>query len=127
MARGEKNKKNAILQKIAKHIGSPQIINKKGKRFQLATNRPICRFEYLEAVKEIEALFELGVKQCSLRQWCEMSPDGAQVDERCNNSPWERCNDKKLCPYGFLWRHWKLAEYEVGNTCFEVNRECGDA
>ena len=110
MARGERDKKNVILQKIAKYIGSPQIINKLGKRFQLATNRPICRFEYLEAVKEIESLFEHGVKQCTLRPWCEMSPDGAPVDERCDNSPWTRCNDKQLCPYGLLWTHWKLAD-----------------
>ena len=113
MARGGRDKKNAVLQIIANYIGSPQIINKLGKRFQLATNRPICKFEYLEAVKEIEALFEYGVKQCSLRPWCEMSPDGAPVDERCNQSPWERCNDNQLCPYGLLWRHWQLEDYEV--------------
>ena len=63
--------------------------------------------------KEIEALFEHGVKQCSLRPWCEMSPDGAPVDERCNTSPWKRCNDDQLCPYGLLWQHWKLADKEV--------------
>ena len=114
MARGDRDKKNATLQIIAQYIGSPQIINKQGKRFQLATYRSVCRFEYIEAVKEIEALFEEGVKKCSLRPWCEMSPNGAPVDERCDNSPWERCNDRNLCPYGMLWRHWKLAEYEVG-------------
>lgn len=113
MARGERDKKNAILQTIAEYIGSPQIINNFGKRFQLATKRPICRFEYLEAVKEIEALFEDGVTRCSLRPWCEMSPDGAPVDDRCDKSPWERCNDKNLCPYGMLWRHWKLADKKV--------------
>ena len=113
MARGERDKKNAILQVIAEYIGSPQIINKLGKRFQLATKRPICRFEYFEAVKEIEALFEYGVKQCGLLPWCEMSPDGAPVDERCYRSPWSRCNDERLCPYGLLWRHWNLADKEV--------------
>lgn len=102
LARGEKDKKNVLLQNIAKNIGSPQIVNKLGKRYQLATKRPICRFEYLEAVKEIEALFENGVKRCNLRSWCEMSPDGAPVDERCDNAPWTRSNDEKLCPYGLL-------------------------
>lgn len=113
MARDKKNKENAVLQFIAKNIGSPQMVNKKGKRYQLATERPICRFEYLEAVKEIEQLFEFGIKKCSLKPWCEMSPDGAPVDERCNNAPWKRCNDIRLCPYGLLWRHWNLAKYEV--------------
>lgn len=42
-----------------------------------------------------------------------MSPDGAPVDDRCDNAPWKRCNDEQLCPYGLLWKHWKLSGYEV--------------
>lgn len=113
MARGKRDKENAVLQFIAKNIGSPQMVNSLGKRFHLATDRPMCRFEYMEVVKEIERLFEEGKKDCSLKPWCAMSPDGAPVDERCDNSPWSRCNDKRLCPYGLLWRHWKLADKEV--------------
>lgn len=113
MARGKRDKDNAVLKYIAKNIGSPQMINSKGNRFQLATDRPICRFEYFEAVKEIESLFEQGVRDCSLKPWCKMSPDGAPVDERCDVVPWTRCNDANLCPYGLLWRHWKLADKEV--------------
>lgn len=112
MARSKRNKDNKVLQYIAKNIGSPQMINELGKRFQLATDRPICRFEYLEAVREIEHLFEFGERKCSLRPWCRMSPDGAPVDDRCYNAPWKRCNDEQLCPYGLLWRHWKLSGYE---------------
>ena len=113
MARGKRDKDNAVLQHIAKSIGSPQMINARGMRFQLATERPICRFEYLEVVKEIECLFEDGKKYCGLKPWCALSPDGAPVDERCDNAPWSRCNDERLCPYGLLWRHWKLADKEV--------------
>lgn len=113
MVRSGLDKKNSVLQFMAKNIGSPQMINAKGNRFQLATSRPICRFEYLEAVREIERLFEYGIRSCSLKQWCEMSPDGAPVDERCDNTPWERCNDANLCPYGMLWRHWNLADRVV--------------
>ena len=113
MARGKRDKDNAVLKYIAKNIGSPQMINAKGYRFQLATDRPICRFEYFEVVKEIESLFEQGVRDCSLKPWCKMSPDGALVDERCDVAPWTRCNDANLCPYGLLWRHWKLADKEV--------------
>lgn len=113
MARGKRNKENSILKYIAKNIGSPQMVNELGKRFQLATDRPICRFEYLEAVKEIEQLFEDGKHKCNLRPWCEMSSDAAPVDDRCDFAPWKRCNDEQLCPYGLLWRHWKLADYEV--------------
>ena len=112
IARSKRDKENKVLQYIAKNIGSPQMINELGKRFQLATDRPICRFEYLEAVREIESLFEFGERKCSLRPWCRMSPDGAPVDDRCYNTPWKRCNDKQLCPYGLLWRHWKLSGYE---------------
>ena len=112
MARSKRNKDNKVLQYIAKNIGSPQMINELGKRFQLATDRPICRFEYLEAVREIEYLFEFGERKCSLRPWCRMSPNGVPVDDRCYNAPWKRCNDEQLCPYGLLWRHWKLSGYE---------------
>ena len=100
MARGKIDKDNEVLKYIAKNIGSPQMINAKGNRFQLATDRPICRFEYFEAVKEIESLFEQGVRDCSLKPWCKMSPDGAPVDVRCDVAPWTRCNDANLCPYG---------------------------
>lgn len=104
MARGKRDKDNGVLKHIAKYIGSPQMVNAKGGRFQLATDRPICRFEYFEAVKEIEDLFENGTKSCSLKPWRKMSPDGGPVDERCDKAPWTRCNDDKLCPYGLLWR-----------------------
>lgn len=113
MARGKKDKDNIVLQYIAKHIGSPQMVNKLGKRFQLVTNRPICRFEYLEAVREIEQLFEYGEHICSLKPWCEMSLEEAPVDDRCDNAPWSRCNDSQLCPYATLWQHWKLGEKKV--------------
>ena len=115
MARGKRNKENAVLKYIAKNIGSPQMVNELGKRFQLTTDRPVCRFEYFEAVREIERLFEYGERKCSLKPWCELNPDGAPADSRCDNAPWKRCNDELLCPYGLLWRHWKLADYEVSS------------
>lgn len=113
MAKGKRNKGNEMLMFLAKTIGSPQMVNKNGMRFQLTTNRPICRFEYLEVVREIENLFEYGTKRCGLKQWCRMSPNGAPVDERCDNNPWERCHDNQLCPYGLLWKHWKLGDKEI--------------
>lgn len=113
MARGMRDKNNRMLQYIAKNIGSPQMVNSKGLRFQLATDRPICRFEYLEAVKEIENLFENGERKCGMKSWCALSPDGAPIDERCDKEPWKRCNDVQLCPYGLLWRHWKLVDKVV--------------
>lgn len=113
MARGMRDKNNRMLQYIAKNIGSPQMVNSKGLRFQLATDRPICRFEYLEVVKEIENLFENGERKCGMKPWCALSPDGAPIDERCDKEPWKRCNDVQLCPYGLLWRHWKLVDKVV--------------
>lgn len=113
MARGKRDKDNEILKYIAKNIGSPQMLNVLGKRFQLVTDRPICRFEYLEVVNDIERLFEYGNIECSLKLWCGTSPDGANVDERCENAPWTRCNDANLCPYGLLWRHWNLCDKQV--------------
>lgn len=113
MARGERNKRNGVLQFIAKNIGSPQIVNAVGKRCQLETDRRINKFEYLEVVKEIERLFEYGIRGCCLKPWCKVSPDGAPVDERCDKEPWRRCDDQNLCPYGLLWRHWNLARFEV--------------
>ncbi|MBO7651217.1 MAG: hypothetical protein J6S84_00660 [Bacteroidales bacterium] len=122
MARGKRDKENAILKFLAKNIGSPQMVNAKGKRFQLATNRPICSFEYLEVVREIEKLFESGFVKCSLKSWCQMSPDGAPIDERCDKAPWRRCNDVLLCPYGVLWKHWHLGGKEIVIKKRQTNR-----
>lgn len=113
MARDKRDKDNKVLQMIARTVGSPQMVNAKGLRYQLATTRPICRFEYFEAVREIERLFETGSVSCRLKPWCRMSPNGAPVDNRCDKAPWTRCNDVALCPYGLLWRHWNLANKTV--------------
>ena len=113
MTKCKRDKENAILQYLAKNIGSPQMINAKGKRFQLVTDRPICRFEYFEVVRQIENLFEYGTTKCNLKSWCKISPDGAPVDERCDNAPWQRCNDVRLCPYALLWKHWNLNNKRV--------------
>ncbi len=113
MTKCKRDKGNAILQYLAKNIGSPQMINAKGKRFQLITDRPICRFEYLEVVRQIENLFEYGTTKCNLKSWCKLYPDGAPVDERCDKAPWQRCNDARLCPYALLWKHWNLSNKRV--------------
>ena len=67
--------------------------------------------EYFRAIREIEKLFEFGQKQCTMMSWCHHSP-GSTPNDLCEYAPWEKCKEERLCPYAFLWKHWKLASYE---------------
>jgi hypothetical protein len=40
--------------------------------------------------------------------WCNKSPD-LTPNELCKKSPWKKCEEKKLCPFALVWKHWNLA------------------
>jgi len=68
--------------------------------------------EYFKAFSQIEQLFSNGDKPCSLYKWCCKSSNSTP-SKLCNSTPWKKVNDKSLCPYAILWKHWNLSKYEV--------------
>ncbi|MDF2433758.1 MAG: hypothetical protein JWP44_3389 [Mucilaginibacter sp.] len=52
---------------------------------------------------------------CELKDHCIKSQgpgNNIVVDHRCDTAPWSRCNDRELCPFAVMWKHWSLAKYE---------------
>ena len=99
---------------LFEEIGTPLIANMDDKSWfnppkgLIGTEIHIDRFA---AIREIFCLYELGYKKCKMKNYCQHSPDGDITDIHCDNSPWERSNQKRLCAYGALWRTWGLNDY----------------
>lgn len=113
MAKGAKDKANGVLQFFAKEIGSPIMENNQGQLFKLKLSDGEPPTEYLYVLEQIYNLFNYGVKQCSLKEWC-LKTSGeplAQADDRCDMAPWSRCREKYLCPYAVFWHHRKLSGF----------------
>ena len=68
--------------------------------------------EYFKAFSQIEQLFSLGLKECSLYEWCCKSPQSTP-SELCLSAPWKKVQEKRMCPYALLWKHWNLSKYDV--------------
>ena len=105
--------KNSQWGELIHKVGSPLICNEKGNYFKIpsSTSNGDMDVEYFRAIREIEKLFEFGQKQCTMMSWCHHSP-GSTPNDLCEYAPWEKCKEERLCPYAFLWKHWKLASYE---------------
>lgn len=68
--------------------------------------------QYFPAIEQILNLFTEGHDCCDMLCWCQQSiHNNVIVDDRCINTPWERCADNNLCPYATLWKHWNLSGY----------------
>lgn len=105
--------KNSQWGELIHKVGSPLIRNKKENYFKVAapTNNGDMDVEFFRAIREIEKLFEFGQKECTMKNWCLNSPNSTP-NELCDTAPWEKCNEERLCPYAFLWKHWKLASHK---------------
>ena len=65
----------------------------------------------------IKDLLTEGHDCCDMLCWCQQSiHNNVIVDDRCINTPWERCADNNLCPYATLWKHWNLSGYSPQKT-----------
>jgi len=64
--------------------------------------------EYFKGIREIELLFEKGVKICSMYDWCKNSLLST-ANSKCQTAPWEKCTEQELCPYALIWKHWNLS------------------
>ncbi len=104
---------NPLLRKILLRVGTP-IIKDINEDYwiipPIGKNASNYWLEYFPAIEQIYKTIAEGCDICELFNWCEKSPQTIE-DERCINEPWKRVNDKRLCPYAMLWRHWKLSSY----------------
>jgi hypothetical protein len=110
IARGGNVKTNKPIEQLFKEIGTPLISNNSGECIMSCPNYPDgADLSYFSAIGQIISIFESKNCACSLYPMCVRYKN--EVDERCKSAPWERCNDKILCPVALLWRHWKLKDY----------------
>ena len=111
IARGGYIKHNKAFLKVLTEFGSPLIVNNKGIYHQCPSSKFDNGFMmYFSAILQMFNLLLYGKQPCQMKNWCINS--GICVDERCDISPWEHCTDKSLCPFGFLWKHRNLSDYQ---------------
>lgn len=104
---------NPLLSKFLTRAGTP-IIKDKNEDYwiipPIKKNLSNYWLEYFPAIEGIYNTIAKGSDICELCTWCEKSPHIKQ-DDRCTNEPWKRIEDKSLCPYAMLWKHWNLSGY----------------
>lgn len=121
IARGGIIKNNNGFKRFFMTIGSPLVTNDKN---QTTLHNPysIEKLNYglILAIDQVHSLFWEFQIECKLIGFC---PNGfiaklnifnkkkPKVDKRCYSQPWKRCNDKNLCPFGVIWKHWELTGY----------------
>jgi hypothetical protein len=70
---------------------------------------------YFSAASQIFDILNGGFEMCDFYCYCrkcKMEGTGdVVVDSRCA-TPWQRCNDARICPVATIWKHWKL----IGHT-----------
>lgn len=67
--------------------------------------------EYFKALGQVESLFSCAQTQCEMLSFCSNDLSNVDIDENCKKSPWNRCDQERLCPYALIWRHWGLSGY----------------
>lgn len=103
---------NKVFARIVNLVGSPLMENNLSHFSKMPFNGSKGEdVEFLKVAKQIIMLLEDGNTKCELINLCNNSPE-VITDDRCQNRPWSRCTDDKLCPYAMLWKHWNLIGYE---------------
>ena len=105
---------NVPLLNILNELGSPVIKDVTNTYYMMPSYKSLNNnLQFLVAVEQIYKLFTGDLDGCGMYEWCEKSIKlGTKIDDRCIFSPWERCQDKILCPYAVLWKHWNLSNYK---------------
>ena len=109
MARHNELTTNGCWGYVVRRVGSPLMSNNKGDHFKIPQQgaTPDMDVEYFKAIRQLERLFEEGLGNCDMYQWCMCSPN-ATPNDLCRTTPWRKCDEKRLCPYALLWEHWNL-------------------
>lgn len=114
IARGGYVSNNWYLRNLIARTGTPIIRDGNGDYWIITPNGFHTENYWIEYFPAIEQVFKClyeGFDCCELFPWCDKSLH-VDTDDKCINSPWERCDDKEICPYGLLWRHWNLSMYK---------------
>lgn len=105
---------NKIMRRYIREVGTPIIKDHNSNYWEvppIGYTQENYWLEYFPAIEQVYNCLSEGQDICDLIPWCEKSPKTV-VDDRCYMKPWTRCNDKYLCPYAMLWRHWNLSNYK---------------
>lgn len=49
-----------------------------------------------------------GQKSCSLENLCKKPESDVVTNSHCQNSPWKKVTEEKLCPFAQMWKTWAL-------------------
>ena len=111
IARGKMLKTNQAFRNFFINVGTPLITNDLGNVFLYdpKNNSTSLNYPIIWAINQINQVFWGYQNHCELKDVCKSG--NIKIDSRCDNSPWDRVNDKNLCPFATIWRHWKLAGY----------------
>lgn len=111
IARGKKLKVNVAFDKFFKNIGTPLMTNDSGETYlhDSKNKAPSLNYPLIWAIEQIHNVFWGYQTNCELKDVCNAG--SLTTDSRCDNAPWSRVNDKDLCPFAIIWRHWKLTGY----------------
>lgn len=111
LARGKKLDVNVPFSDFYKRVGTPLVTNNKGDAVlydpKIKTNK--ADYTIIWAIDQIHQVFWGNQRNCELKPVCNEGK--IKIDGRCDNEPWLRVNDKDLCPFAIMWRHWGLAGY----------------
>lgn len=112
-------KKNLEFRVFLAFIGSPFVVNGFNEgTFNVPANFDTSRLHLglFWAINQILRIFTNSKPiPCELKAHCkesEVFDPLIVVDERCDKNPWSRCKDADLCPFGAMWKHWGLSEFE---------------
>lgn len=112
-------KKNLDFRVFLAFIGSPMVVNGFNEgTFSLPSDFNSNKLHpgLFWAVNQILKVFTNSKPiPCELKEHCRKSQafdPPIVVDERCDKNPWSRCKDANLCPFGAMWKHWGLSEFE---------------
>lgn len=112
-------KKNLDFRMLRNQLGSPMVVNSEYEgTFALPNGFTDDRLflGLFWAINQILRVFTNNKPlPCEMKAHCARSQqDGGdvEIDNRCDTAPWSRCGDAKLCPFGVMWKHWSLAQFE---------------
>jgi hypothetical protein len=116
MARHKELFANGCFGYCIKKIGTPLMSNNiPGRYFKIPIDEEYTEsdmdVEYFKVIYQIEALLSKGKVSCDMYDWCCNSPSSTP-NELCKTSPWLKVSEEELCPYAFLWKHWRLSKYK---------------
>jgi hypothetical protein len=102
-------KENIIFKTVYELLGSPLALNADNNATMMIPTDLKPSFEasqitYFWAKNQMLRIFTNNKPiPCELLEFCKKNAK-IQVDDRCQQEPWSRCNDEQGCPLGIIWK-----------------------